>query len=427
MFSHVGRRLALLNAATVILVIALAGAATFVLLRRSLDAEVDSALRERVEAVRDHPEQWGVPERDDEDDDDDHDREIVDSGDTLVFVIDRDGAILSNTRGVELAGLPVDAAVRRALDGARDTRTVTVGDGVRMRVMTVPLDDHGAVAGAVQAARSLREHEAELALVHWMTLAGVGLGALVAVPAGLLLARRAMRPIDAAFQRQRAFVADASHELRTPLTLVRANAELALLDPERAVAEAAPALESILAEVDRTDQLVDDLLLLARTDAGRLTLDRAPVDPGAVAAEAANSMRPLFDAAGVTLRVAREPAGPLSLDRERILQLIRILLDNALAHTPAGGEVELRAGPAGRGATIVVHDSGAGIAPEHLPHVFERFYRADPSRARAAGGTGLGLSIARAIVEAHGGRIAIASRPGQGTTVLVELDHTPGA
>ena len=156
-----------------------------------------------------------------------------------------------------------------------------------MRVMTVPLRDHDEITGAVQAARSLREHEAELALVGWTTLAGVGLGALVAVPAGLLLARRAMRPIDAAFQRQRAFVADASHELRTPLTLVRANAELALLDPERPVDEAAPALESILAEVDRTDRLVDDLLLLARTDAGRLALDLAPADPGAVAAEAA--------------------------------------------------------------------------------------------------------------------------------------------
>ena len=132
-------------------------------------------------------------------------------------------------------------------------------------------------------------------------------------------------------------------------------------------------------------------------------------------------MRPLFDARGVALRVTHDPAPPLPIDRERILQLTRILLDNALNHTPASGRVELRAGPAGRGAALVVHDTGAGIAPQHLPHVFERFYRADPSRTRAAGGTGLGLPIARAIVEAHGGRIAITSRPGEGTTVTVGM------
>ena len=417
MFSRVGRRLALLNALTVIVVIALAGTATFVLMRHSLDDEIDGGLKSQIEVVRDHPERWGIPKKDD---DDKHAREVISSGDTLVFVVDRNGKIVSNPRGVDLAGLPVESAIESALSGRKDTRDVSV-DGVRMRVMTYPLRDDDEVTGAVQAARSLSEHEAELALLRWMTLAGVGLGALVAVPAGLLLARRAMRPIDAAFQRQRAFVADASHELRTPLTLVRANAELALLDPDRPVAESASALESILVEVDRTDRLVDDLLLLARTDAGQLALDLAPADLGAVAAEAAESMRPLFDTRDVALRVVHEPAPPLPIDRERILQLARILLDNALSHTPSGGDVELRAGPSGRGATFTIRDTGAGIAPEHLPRVFDRFYRADPSRTRASGGVGLGLSIARAIAEAHGGHISITSAPGQGTSVTVGM------
>lgn len=422
-FRHVGRRLALLNAIAVILVIALSGIATFLLLRQSLDEEVNDGLRDRVEAVRDHPEQWGVPSHDDDDDDEDHDREIVDSGDTLVFVVDRNGELLANTRGVDIAGLPDASSIEQALTGERDTRTVSIADDVRMRVMSVPLRDDGRVVGAVQAARSLREHETELALVRWMTLAGVGLGALVAVPAGLLLARRAMRPIDAAFQRQRAFVADASHELRTPLTLVRANAEMVMLDPDRPVAEATPALENILTEVDRTDRLVDDLLLLARMDAGQLALDMNPADPGLAAAEAAESMRPLFVAGGVQLRIERTDVHPIPVDVDRIQQLVRILLDNALNHSANGDEVTLQAGPTNGAAQIVVRDTGVGIAPEHLAHVFERFYRADSSRTRQTGGTGLGLSIARAIVEAHGGQISIDSQPKQGTVVTVILGN----
>jgi len=143
------------------------------------------------------------------------------------------------------------------------------------------------------------------------------------------------------------------------------------------------------------------------------------------AAEAADVMRPLFDAGGIRLRVTRGDIRPMPVDRARLLQVFRIVLDNALRHTPTGGEVAIQAPQSGRSAMITVTDTGPGIDPQHLAHVFERFYRVDSARSRQAGGSGLGLPIAKAIVEAHGGRISIESQPHQGTTVTIVLG-TPG-
>jgi signal transduction histidine kinase len=250
-----------------------------------------------------------------------------------------------------------------------------------------------------------------------MTLLGVALGTLVAVPAGLYLSRRAMAPIDDAFRRQRAFVADASHELRTPLTLIRANAELSMLDPDRPVNES---LSNILTEVDRTDRLVDDLLLLARADAGRLELHAERCRLDALVADAAESMRPLFEGNATQLEVTADTPVEVLADADRVRQVVRSLLDNALKHT-SGGQVAVAIGSDGRWARVTVRDTGSGIPADALPHVFDRFYRVDKARSRSAGGTGLGLPIAKAIVEAHEGEITLASEQDHGTTVTFIL------
>jgi signal transduction histidine kinase len=431
MFRGVARRLAILNALTVIVVIALAGGITWLALRTALDDEIDNALRDRIDAYVANPtlfENASVPvtptaeggadeEHHDYDDDDEHDREVVGSGDTLLFVIDGNGDVTFNSRGIDLEDLPVGDAVERALAGRRDSRSVTLDESGKVRVLTVPLRDGGQITGAVQALRSLEEHDRELALVGWMTLLGITLGALIAVPAGLYLSRRAMIPIDDAFGRQRSFVADASHELRTPLTLIRANAELSMLDPERSINES---LANILTEVDRTDRLVDDLLLLARVDAGRLELHLERHRLDSLVTDAAASMRPLFDDQQTRLTVATDTAVDVWADGDRIQQVVRSLLDNALKHT-GGGQVDVSAGSDGRWAVVSVRDTGTGIPSEALPHIFDRFYRVDTARSRSAGGTGLGLSIAKAIVEAHGGEISITSKPDHGTTVTFSL------
>jgi signal transduction histidine kinase len=429
MFRGIGQRLAILNALTVIVVIALAGGITWLALRAALDDEIDNALRDRIDIYIGNPALFadalpspsvvGDDHEEDEhdDDDDEHDRQVAASGDTLLFVIDRDGQVTFNSRGVELDHLPVEAGVELALGGRADTRSVTLDETGNVRVLTVPLRDDGQIIGAVQAVRSLDEHDRELALVGWMTLLGVALGALVAVPAGLYLSRRAMVPIDDAFSRQRSFVADASHELRTPLTLIRANAELAMLDPERPTDEP---LANILTEVDRTDRLVDELLLLARSDAGRLELKREPNDLSALIRDAAESMRLLFDARGTGLAVVADTQAEVLADRDRIRQVVRSLLDNALKHT-AGGQVDIEVGRTGHRAVVTIRDTGTGIPPEALPNVFDRFFRVDKARSRSAGGTGLGLPIAKVIIEAHGGEISLSSEPGHGTVVTFTL------
>jgi signal transduction histidine kinase len=179
-------------------------------------------------------------------------------------------------------------------------------------------------------------------------------------------------------------------------------------------------LTNILAEVDRTDRLVDDLLLLARVDAARLELEAERHRLGKLVANAAESMRPIFDQQGTKLLLDTDAPAEVLVDGERIKQVVRNLLDNTLKHA-SDGQVDVAVRSDGRWAIVTIRDTGSGIPPEALPHVLDRFYRVDTARSRAAGGTGLGLPIAKAIVEAHGGEIALDSESGRGTTVTFRL------
>lgn len=220
--------------------------------------------------------------------------------------------------------------------------------------------------------------------------------------------------LEGAFERQRRFVADASHELKTPLTVIKANSSLALSDPDLPTDYRETFLE-IDRAADRTSRLVQDLLLLARTDHGQLPLKEAEVAAESLFSGVLAEAKKLYPE-GATLQVT---VGKESFwgDAHLLHRLLLNLVDNALRHTPREGTVTLVAQPSG----FVLSDTGEGIAPEHLAHLGERFYRVDSARARSGGGTGLGLSIARAIVEAHGGTLQITSQPGKGTTVTVTL------
>jgi signal transduction histidine kinase len=208
------------------------------------------------------------------------------------------------------------------------------------------------------------------------------------------------------------------------MTLIRANADYALMDETRRVADVRNELASILDEVDRTNRLVDGLLTLARADSGRLQLALQPADVTRIAEDCIEQMRPMFTEKAVQIHLRSD--GPLSahVDPDRIAQVLRILLDNALKHTSSQGSVELRIAEAGQNIELRVRDTGTGIGPDDMPHVFDRFYRADPSRTRATGGTGLGLPIAKALVEAHDGQIQVESAPGVGTTVSVVIPRS---
>jgi two-component system OmpR family sensor kinase/two-component system sensor histidine kinase BaeS len=225
--------------------------------------------------------------------------------------------------------------------------------------------------------------------------------------------------------RQR-LIADVAHELRTPLSVIQGNLQ-AILDGVYPLS--ADEVRNVYLESQLLSRLVDDLHELAQAEAGHLTLDRHPFDLTAALNQMAGMIAPLAHARDVTLRVDA-PAGLTALaDAERIYQVLHNLLGNALRHTPTGGTVSLTAACLRPGfARVAIADTGPGIAAEHLPYVFDRFYRADSSRRRAddaTTGAGLGLAIVRALVEAHGGTVGLASAPGAGATFWFDLPLVP--
>jgi heavy metal sensor kinase len=232
--------------------------------------------------------------------------------------------------------------------------------------------------------------------------------------------------LERSFTEVRRFTADASHELRTPLTAIRTEAEVALAQADL-TADQQHLLGSVLEECDRLTRLTDQLLTLAREDAGVAGQVRESVDLSALVAGVVETMRPLADARGVGLQAEVANGVRLAGDGARLRQVFFNLLDNAIKYTPEGGQIEVRAEARGRDAVVVVRDTGVGIPAEHLPRVFDRFYRVDKARSREEGGTGLGLSISKSIVAAHGGQIEMSSTPGQGTTCTVTLPEAPGA
>lgn len=216
---------------------------------------------------------------------------------------------------------------------------------------------------------------------------------------------------------RRILVTDVAHELRTPLTNLRCQIE-AIQDGLQP-ADAAT-IRSLHEETLLLSRLVTDLQDLAMAEAGRLPLQKGPVDTAEAVEAALASLRPLAEGRCVTLRADVGESLVVAADRERLGQILRNLLTNAVTHTPEGGTVSVATRRDG-GVTIAVRDTGPGIAPDHLPRIFDRFYRADPSRARATGGSGLGLAIVKQLVEAHGGVVRAENGPGGGAVFSFTL------
>jgi heavy metal sensor kinase len=227
--------------------------------------------------------------------------------------------------------------------------------------------------------------------------------------------------LEQAFERERQFTADASHELKTPLAVLRGDMEVTLRR-DRSVEDYKRVLESSIEEVDRLTRLVDDLLTLARSDAGERMLEPGPVRIDELAAEVHTYINPLAKSAGVALDYI-PPGAPVIIegDQKRLKQLLVNLLDNAIKYTPSGGSVRLALNVEDTSALIEVADTGRGIPAETLPHIFDRFFRqSDPLDARV-NGFGLGLAISKLIVDAHGGSIEASSPEGQGSRFTVRL------
>ena len=251
-----------------------------------------------------------------------------------------------------------------------------------------------------------------LLMIMWVALIA---GVLIAAVAGLFLARRALKPIQAAWDRQQQFVSDASHEIRTPLTIIQSRIEMLLQTPQAKVQEKVNDISISLRETRRLSKLVSQLLTLARSDANQIELDLSPLTLNTVLRQVFEQFEELavYQDKQLTLNISEKPMEILG-DKGRIHQVLVIFLDNALKFTGEGGEITMIGRQEGNNVVIEIKDNGIGIKPEHLPHVFDRFFQADPSRTDREG-TGLGLSIAKWIIEKHKGRLSVESTVGQGT------------
>jgi signal transduction histidine kinase len=319
----------------------------------------------------------------------------------------------------------LDPAKRRALAGFTSETEVTLDINVfnnnQFIVETEPIVDkkqHNRVAGILQVAQPVSwVNESLSGLVRQLIMASA-VGLILGALASLLMATRSFRPIIRALDRQRAFVADASHELRTPLTLIRTNVDAWL---RRSKTENRMYGRNIVEEVEHLNRIVGDLTFLALADAKQLRMEPQAVELNDVVSDLMSQTRPLAEERGVTIRPSLNGGAQIEADPARLRQLLLILVDNALQHTPSGGEVSIAVLKDHGNATITVTDTGEGIPPDDLPHIFERFYRADKARSRENGGSGLGLAIAKWIVDAHKGVISVDSWVGKGTEVSVSL------
>jgi two-component system sensor histidine kinase CiaH len=265
-----------------------------------------------------------------------------------------------------------------------------------------------------------RDQGVQRSLVISLSIAGI-IYLLLALAGSLYMAERVIAPIKEAWQQQRDFLADASHELRTPLAVIQTNLEVIQGAPEETVAEQKEWLNTIQEELEQMKGLVGSLLFLARTDSHQYVMDRKPVCLDQLVLRVNEAFKPVAAAGNITLGADVQPEIKYNGDESHLRQLLQILLENAIRHTPAGGKILIGLRNTEKRILLSVADTGEGIAPEHLEKIFDRFYQADTSRSK--GKSGLGLSIAKSIVENHGGAIQATSRPGVGSTFTVELPN----
>jgi signal transduction histidine kinase len=456
--------LALLQAAILAAGLALLGALVVESFERSLSADADDLLAARADAV-----EAAVRVRVQTRPDGDALRDLQPdpsafndfSAPGVIFEVwDGEGRLVAASPGLPPGGLPWSDRAREALGrGESYLESVPTSAGQRVRVLTRPIVESGSLFAVVRVGESLQPIDRAVGDLLRPLIVGGTLVLLACIVATWLVVSRALEPLESiadtaeqiavtgdvsltvqpegtaevkrlagSFNRmverlrrvldtQRQLLADTSHELRNPLTVVRTDLDLLGRDLDRQTRQevAAEAQE----EAERMSRLVADLLYLSREEAAA----RGPAEPvrlDRLAAEVVDRVRQV--APDHEIRVRHADAVTVPGDADRLRQLVGNLVENGIRYTPPGGHVDVDVSLVGDGvARLDVVDDGIGIAPEHLPRVFDRFYRVDPARGRSTGGTGLGLAIVKHVAEAHGGRVQAVSQPGVGSTFSVTL------
>ncbi|HEY9757089.1 MAG TPA: HAMP domain-containing sensor histidine kinase [Oculatellaceae cyanobacterium] len=294
-----------------------------------------------------------------------------------------------------------------------------------VRIFSTPLQLNKKIQGYLQIQLSLRsidraanQFAQTLAVVAPFLLLSLGI-------AGYIFSGKATQPIEESFQVLRRFMNDAGHELSTPISIIQANAEAMELDLPPPESESNQTLANKLAIIERsTDRmgtLVQDLMLLSRMESPQVAIRRSSIQLDNLAKQVLEEFDELFKNKGIELKLTIAQTVSLTADGDQLKRLMTNLLQNAFRYTDAGGSVHVTVDTFGRYARLVIADSGIGIPSESVPKIFDRFYRVDKSRSRAAGGVGLGLSIVRAIVESHKGKIDVTSEENKGTSFTILL------
>lgn len=435
---------------------AASGIGVWLAIRGSINDTVDKELRSRLGAMREFL-QRQTADADAPLDELTEDAALAPAG-TRFRIANSGGSWLYQSPGTQEWGAGSPDASRLPKRGRVETVSQN-GRPVRVLSATIP-------SGVVQIGIPLDEFAEMLSAFTWTAILASPLLLILASAGGYWMSRRALAPVERiartageiearnlsarlpirgtndeldelsgtlnamfarleeSFRRITQFTADASHELRTPVAIIRTTAEV-IRKKSRTEREYTEALDRILAESERTSELIEDLMLLARADANIEDMVLEPVALSALIQTACADARILAESGGITLTVERLSKCGVSGDYRALRRLVLILLDNAIKYSKPGGLVQLSLDSCQRGdrslAVFEVWDNGIGIEAEDLRHVFERFYRASKDRSRKIGGIGLGLSIAQSIAWRHGGEIQIESEPSRGTTARVLL------
>jgi len=357
--------------------------------------------------------------------------------------------------------------ISQAIAGTSSFATIQTAEGERLRLLAVPINisipgpPPGIQPAALVIARSTKQIDQALAGLLRTLIIAVPLALALAAAGGIFLARRALKPVDKiaqtareieesdlsqrinvntkdelgrlaatlnemigrlekAFQHQKQFTSDASHELRTPLAVIEAESTLAL-QKERPPSDYRQSLEIVSREAKQMSSLIDQLLTLARADAGKEQWNFTEVDLGKLITDLSIDGEVLCQEKGLSFQLGQPQDLVVKGDEARLRELFMNLLDNAISYTPTPGTVSFSLRREEQMAVVAITDTGIGIPAEDIPLIFERFYRVGKSRSRAEGGSGLGLAICRHIAEAHGGKIEVESQVGVGSTFSVWL------
>lgn len=418
MFQKTLRRLTLLNAIVFLVIFIAFGGILYGYVARQIFDDIDESMDRKVDGFRipsTRPRPGGIPPG------------FFDSR-ILIFLRDMEGNII-NLYSYPIEGISPEVLYFLKQTGIERRQTQKIENHVyRILNAAYPYEENTLVKDQkqikVKEVIAVSIVDSEVALLRRFLLIifiGQVIGMTAIVLASYYLARRALVPIRAAWEKQQQFVADASHELRTPLAVIKSNAELLLRRPEHTIELETIRITNVIRETIRMSKLVSTMFTLARADADQIEIEAMPVILNDVITTVAEQFEPLTQMQGISLQVQCSEVITLVADRERLQQLFVILLDNAIKYTAQLGSIQVFCRKQNNMALIEVQDTGCGIRPEDLPHIFDRFFRGDKARPRMKGGAGLGLAIAQWIVEKHDGKIWVESEVGTGTQVYVSF------